>query len=83
MSDDLHPETLHDFDGLRVSRSPWGADDEIGRLNWLTSERIAEVIAHLDGKKIFDLAVYNFIGMPTWSQTGAPPPAREILTGGL
>ena len=24
-------ETLHEQDGLKVSKSPWGADDEIGR----------------------------------------------------
>lgn len=73
MFDDLHPEPLQEIDGLRVSRSPWGADDEIGRLNWLTPERVADMIARFDGRKVFDLAVDNFVGMPSWSQTGAPP----------
>jgi hypothetical protein len=31
-------EALFDDDGLQVSRSPWGEDDEIGRLNWITPE---------------------------------------------
>ena len=25
-------------DGVRVSRSPWGPDDQIGRLNWITAD---------------------------------------------
>ena len=28
-------------DGVKVSRSPWGPDDEIGRLNWITPESTA------------------------------------------
>ena len=33
---ELVPEALIDKDGLKVSKSPWGPDDEIGRLNWIT-----------------------------------------------
>ena len=36
MADELRPEALIDKDGVKVSKSPWGPDDEIGRLNWLT-----------------------------------------------
>ena len=31
MADELRPEALIDKDGLKVSKSPWGPDDEIGR----------------------------------------------------
>ncbi len=37
-------ETLLERDDLKVSRSPWGADDEIGRLNWMTPELSAEIL---------------------------------------
>ena len=32
------PDALLDRDGVKVSKSPWGPDDEIGRLNWITPE---------------------------------------------
>ena len=31
-------KAIVDKDGLKVSESPWGPDDEIGRLNWITPE---------------------------------------------
>ena len=31
-------KALHEQDGLKVSESPWGPDDEIGRLNWITPD---------------------------------------------
>ncbi|MGH2991791.1 MAG: cyclase family protein [Solirubrobacterales bacterium] len=69
-------EPLLDRDGLRVSRSPWGPDDEIGRLNWLTPERQADVLARADGSRVFDLACDHFLGMPSW--TVAADPRYEI-----
>lgn len=30
-------EAMQEDDGRTVSRSPWGPDDQIGRLNWMTS----------------------------------------------
>ena len=33
---ELVPEAILEQDGLKVSKSPWGDDDEIGRLNWIT-----------------------------------------------
>lgn len=71
--DDLHPEPLLEKDGLIVSKSPWGADDEIGRLNWLHPESVKAIMDRLDGRKVFDLAVDYFPGMPSWSEAGDPP----------
>jgi kynurenine formamidase len=60
-------------DGVRVSRSPWGPDDQIGRLNWITPERTAAILAQLDGRHVFDLSVDYFKGMPSWTAAGDPP----------
>ena len=53
-------------DGVSVSRSPWGADDEIGRLNWMTPESRSRILSRADGSRVFDLAVDYFMGMPSW-----------------
>ena len=55
-----------------MSKSPWGDDDEIGRLNWITPESQKEILERLDGTKVFDLSVDYFIGMPSWSAAGDP-----------
>jgi kynurenine formamidase len=65
-------ETLHEQDGLTVSRSPWGPDDEIGRLNWITPETNRAILEHLDGSHVFDLNVEYFLGMPSWLAAGDP-----------
>jgi kynurenine formamidase len=72
MADELRPEAVLEKDGLKVSKSPWGADDEIGRLNWLTADAVKAILDRLDGRKVFDLNVDNFIGMPSWSAAGDP-----------
>jgi kynurenine formamidase len=72
MADELKPEALVDQDGLKVSKSPWGPDDEIGRLNWLTPDAVKAVLDRLDGRKVFDLNVDFFIGMPSWTAAGDP-----------
>ena len=69
---ELVPEAIHEQDGLKVSKSPWGADDEIGRLNWVTPESTAAILDHLDGRHVFDLNVEYFIGMPSWVAAGDP-----------
>ena len=66
-------EALHEKDGLKVSKSPWGPDDEIGRLNWITPETNKAILEHLDGAHLFDLNVEYFIGMPSWVAAGDPP----------
>ena len=70
---ELVPEAILEQGGLKVSKSPWGADDEIGRLNWVTPESTAAILDHLDGRHVFDLNVEYFIGMPSWVAAGDPP----------
>jgi kynurenine formamidase len=70
---ELVPDALLDRDGVKASKSPWGAEDEIGRLNWITPESNREILEHLDGRHVFDLNVDYFIGMPSWVAAGDPP----------
>jgi kynurenine formamidase len=70
---ELVPEALLEKDGLKVSASPWGPDDEIGRLNWITPDTNAAILDHLDGAHLFDLNVDYFVGMPSWVAAGDPP----------
>lgn len=59
----------HEF---TVSKSPWGQDDEMGRLNLLTDESRAKIMSRVDGSRLFDLSSEYFVGMPTWSALGDP-----------
>jgi kynurenine formamidase len=70
---ELIPEPILEKDGLKVSKSPWGEDDEIGRLNWITPETNKAILEHLSGGHVFDLNVEYFIGMPSWVAAGDPP----------
>jgi kynurenine formamidase len=72
MSEDLVFPALFEQDGLRVSESPWGPEDQIGRLNWMTPESTAEALSGVDGARAFDLAVDYFMGMPSWTVAGDP-----------
>src|SRR3990170_4576960 len=65
-------ESVLEKDGLKVSKSPWGDDDEIGRLNWVTPESQQAILESLDGTKVFDLSVDYFMGMPSWVAAGDP-----------
>jgi kynurenine formamidase len=69
-------EAILERDGVRVSKSPWGPDDEIGRMNWITAESRRAVLEHLDGRAVFDLGIEYFFGMPSWS--AAHDPKYEI-----
>lgn len=57
---------------LKPSKSPWGPDDEIGRLNWITSESKADIMDNIDNTRTFDLSVDYFNGMPAFSGAGDP-----------
>jgi kynurenine formamidase len=70
---ELVPEAILNRGGVRVSKSPWGQRDEIGRLNWITPETNRAILDHLDGTHVFDLNVEYFIGMPSWVAAGDPP----------
>jgi kynurenine formamidase len=69
---DLVYEPLFERDGAIVSKSPWGPDDKIGRLNWITPESRKSILNRLNGDKVLDLSVDYFIGMPSWAAAGDP-----------
>jgi kynurenine formamidase len=56
-----------------VAKSPYGEDDEIGRLNEITPASRRRVLSRIDGGKVFDLSTDYFMGMPTWDFVGDPP----------
>lgn len=58
--------------GEAVGKSPWGPEDEIGRLNLMTPETQQAILARLRGGAIYDLSVEYFIGMPSWQAAGDP-----------
>lgn len=55
-----------------MTESPWGAADEIGRLNLMTAQTQATILGRLDGRATYDLAVDYFHGMPSWAVSGDP-----------
>lgn len=58
--------------GQEVGISPWGLDDEIGRLNLITPESRAAILSRIKGGKAYDLATDYYIGMPSWQAAGDP-----------
>ena len=42
-------EPLRERDGGKVSKSPWGPDGQIGRLNWIPPEAAAAPAGHRSG----------------------------------
>lgn len=56
----------------QVGRSPWGPDDQVGRLNLMTPESRAAVLSRVTGGAVYDLSVEYFIGMPSWQAAGDP-----------
>jgi kynurenine formamidase len=65
-------EPLIVTDEATVSKSPWGEDDQIGRLNWITNESQAAVLSRIQPGRTFDLSVDLFMGMPAWLGSGDP-----------
>ena len=55
-----------------VGTSPYGEADEIGRLNLITPESRARILARVDASRTYDLSVDYFMGMPTWVAAGDP-----------
>ena len=55
------------------SPSPFGAEDEIGMLNLITPESRRRVLASVAGRRVFDLSVDFFLGMPSWIANGDMP----------
>ncbi|CCH07060.1 cyclase family protein [Achromobacter xylosoxidans] len=58
--------------GQEVGISPWGPDDEIGRLNLITPASRAAVMSRVVGDKVYDLATEYYVGMPSWQDAGDP-----------
>ena len=56
----------------KVTRSPFGPEDEIGMLNLITPASRARIMAEADYETMFDLSVDFFPGMPSWTATGDP-----------
>ena len=63
---------LSNIVAAEVGTSPWGPEDEIGRLNLMTPQSQARVLSRVDGKHTYDLSVEYFIGMPSWQAAGDP-----------
>lgn len=55
-----------------IKPSPWGPDDQIGRLNWITDSSRQAIMAALDPSKSYDISVQYFMGMPPWAGAGDP-----------
>jgi kynurenine formamidase len=55
-----------------VGKSPWGADDEIGRLNLITETSRSAILSRTSSGAAYDLSVDYFIGMPSWQAAGDP-----------
>ena len=56
----------------QVGVSPWGVNDEIGRLNLMTAETQATILGQISAGAPYDLSVEYFIGMPSWQAAGDP-----------
>lgn len=56
----------------QVGKSPWGPEDEIGRLNLMTTESQSAILSRVSGGAVYDLSVEYFIGMPSWQAAGDP-----------
>lgn len=57
----------------KVTKSPYGGDDEIGMLNLIDAESRSAIMSRTDPSKVFDLSVDHFIGMPGWFGAGDQP----------
>jgi kynurenine formamidase len=55
-----------------VGKSPWGPNDELGRLNLMTEKSKAEILGRIATGRTYDLSVEYFIGMPSWHGVGDP-----------
>lgn len=55
-----------------VGKSPWGPDDQIGRLNLMTDASRAAIAGRIEGGRSYDLSVEYYVGMPSWYGIGDP-----------
>ncbi|MCW8127820.1 cyclase family protein [Microbulbifer halophilus] len=59
--------------GTEVGKSPWGPEDERGRLNLMTRESQFRILSRISSGKVYDLSVEYYIGMPGVHIAGDPP----------
>lgn len=64
--------TLQANETTTVGMSPWGANDELGRLNLMTPTSRQSIMSRVVSGKVYDLSVEYFIGMPSWQAAGDP-----------
>ena len=57
----------------KVTKSPYGKDDEIGMLHLIDATSRSAIISRAAPSKVFDLSVDNFVGMPGWFGAGDQP----------
>jgi kynurenine formamidase len=57
----------------KVTKSPYGSDDEIGMLHLIDAQSRSAIIGRTDAAKVFDLSVDHFVGMPGWFGAGDQP----------
>lgn len=57
----------------KISKSPFGSDDEIGMLNLINRDSREAIMAAADPSRVFDLSVDHFVGMPGWFGAGDQP----------
>ncbi len=55
-----------------VGQSPWGPDDQLGRLNMMTEQSKAAILSRISRGDVYDLSVEYFMGMPGWFPAGDP-----------
>ncbi len=55
-----------------VGQSPWGPDDQLGRLNMMTEQSKAAILSRISTGVVYDLSVEYFMGMPGWFPAGDP-----------
>jgi len=60
------------FAAQQIGSSPWGPQDELGRLNLMTAASRNRIMARVDASQPYDLSVEYFVGMPSWQAAGDP-----------
>lgn len=68
----LLTSSISSVSAAQVGQSPWGENDEIGRLNLMTEKSQASILSRISGGKTYDLSVEYFVGMPSWQAVGDP-----------
>lgn len=64
--------TIAGAPAAEVGKSPWGAADQIGRLNLMTEQTRTAIMSRADARRTYDLSVDYYVGMPSWHGIGDP-----------